>query len=435
MSNLEDLIFSSELSEGLKLDLIQRVIDMTSKDSVTDNLFFNSSESEDYLYILENLPRVGVFKEIKKDFWKRLSTLDESLICEVSDEYIRRAALGALQKREKEAEKQSRENKPIGIAGIDRTYDRANKAYNALVYTDKYRESLKKKPEVAAAQPATKTPEPPKATATAQPTAPKQEKEHITRADLESAVKTINKISQPTQPKETKAKVEPVKTEPAATVQPKKAKTENKPVKAEAQPAAKASEPTKPVKQGKNKPQGSEGKQLKLNTGEVTSDVKTGVGNEKVKDETLKTKTPKTPKNSSPKNDGAATATAVKPEVKTEEETETTVKTPAKKKASKKNKAEEVETIVTTPAKEEKPQEDTKKSDNSEVDDDKRREALRWKLEQKNTLKNNKDALARKRERLNSILTQPSYSTEEANTLRDDIKRLEKTIADAEKSK
>ena len=55
MSNLEDLIFSSELSEGLKLDLIQRVIDMTSKDSVTDNLFFNSSESEDYLYILENL--------------------------------------------------------------------------------------------------------------------------------------------------------------------------------------------------------------------------------------------------------------------------------------------------------------------------------------------------------------------------------------------
>ena len=93
---LKEVIFSDKISEGIKLELMQRVLDRVPGEAVIDNLFFNACETEDYLYVLENIPRTGIFRDIKKGFWDRLNTMDEELICEVSSEYLRRASLKVL---------------------------------------------------------------------------------------------------------------------------------------------------------------------------------------------------------------------------------------------------------------------------------------------------------------------------------------------------
>ena len=140
-SCLHDLIFSKLISENVKLELITKVLEKISPEMVVENLFLHSTTKEDYVYVLESLPRVGVFKNIKKGFWDSIRTLDERMICEVSNEYIRRAALNALNKREAKAKeteaKVSTKNlEPVELAAINRAYAPADKAKKALIYTN-----------------------------------------------------------------------------------------------------------------------------------------------------------------------------------------------------------------------------------------------------------------------------------------------------------
>ena len=122
-TGLINLVFSDTISESVKLELITRVLEKTPQEAVVNSLFFNASESEDYLYILENLPKVGVFKDIKRQFWKKLGTLNEGLVCEVSNEYIRRASLRALYNKGlieeiPEGLLSSDGDAPIGLTGL-----------------------------------------------------------------------------------------------------------------------------------------------------------------------------------------------------------------------------------------------------------------------------------------------------------------------------
>ena len=147
---LSNLIFSDTLSENVKLELITQVLEEISPEMIVESLFSNSSEAEDYLFVLENLPRTGIFKDIKKAFWKRISELDEALIFEVSTKYIEaplRQAEDNLKKAEstakkvqdytdKRAKKELKE--PVGLAAIDRVYSMADK-FNKRVETKKER--------------------------------------------------------------------------------------------------------------------------------------------------------------------------------------------------------------------------------------------------------------------------------------------------------
>ena len=122
-TGLINLVFSDNISESVKLELITRVLEKTPQEAVVNSLFFNASESEDYLYILENLPKVGVFKDIKRQFWKKLGTLNEGLVCEVSNEYIRRASLRVLHNKGltdeiPEGLLSSDGDAPIGLTGL-----------------------------------------------------------------------------------------------------------------------------------------------------------------------------------------------------------------------------------------------------------------------------------------------------------------------------
>lgn len=131
-TGLSNLIFSKEISENVKLELITKVLEKISPEMVVENLFSHSTGKDDYVYVLENIPRVGVFRDIKKAFWKKIDTLDEALIFEVTTQYIEKHAGNALpheiklvkerEKVNKKTAKMSKDSAPVGLAAINNVY-------------------------------------------------------------------------------------------------------------------------------------------------------------------------------------------------------------------------------------------------------------------------------------------------------------------------
>lgn len=131
-TGLSNLIFSERISESVKLELITKVLEKISPEMVVEHLFSHSTGKDDYVYVLENIPRVGVFRDIKKAFWKKINTLDEALIFEVTTQYIEKHAGNALpheiklvkerEKVNKKTAKMSKDSAPVGLSAIDKVY-------------------------------------------------------------------------------------------------------------------------------------------------------------------------------------------------------------------------------------------------------------------------------------------------------------------------
>lgn len=134
---LSDLIFSETISESVKLELLNQILEKTSQEMMVESLFLNAKDVNDYVHVLECIPRVGVFRDIKKDFWKKVNTLDEALIFEVTTAYIEKHAGNKLPHELKLAkERQAAEDRavskkfkndsPVGLAQINKAYKEAS---------------------------------------------------------------------------------------------------------------------------------------------------------------------------------------------------------------------------------------------------------------------------------------------------------------------